>query len=293
MKTNFIAHNKDSDEIYMACLRAERNGRFAVISKWCREGRDFVSGFGKICTRPEEALAEAYRLFKKRTESGYVDIESQEYNGHLKMTDKIIVDNLEENGDGEKVIDESLSILTNQRWVISSPDQEKRFITGPATIRLKSGEEASKASCECGSDVFDKVKDENDKRMFKCAKCNKVWGLNGRSVKNKYYEDDVVKCIDNTGIEDKFDKGIEYVCEMHDDINMIYVYDKFGQKQECFRDRFYQPSPFKHMDVSGSMSDVSDSNINPNAIPSESQKVCESCQHFGGCVIESCEYFRR
>lgn len=50
--------------------------------------------------------------------------------------------------------------------------------------------------------------------------------------------DDIVICINNVGIEDKFDLGIEYVFERHKDGQMIYVYDKNGVKGEFFYDRF-------------------------------------------------------
>jgi predicted DNA-binding WGR domain protein len=48
----------------------------------------------------------------------------------------------------------------------------------------------------------------------------------------------IVECRDNKGIEDKFDAGIEYVGEKHKDKKMVWVWDKLGEKQECFSDRF-------------------------------------------------------
>ena len=48
----------------------------------------------------------------------------------------------------------------------------------------------------------------------------------------------VAVCVDNSGLEDKFDEGIEYVCEAHDDQELLWVYDKIGSKQECFIERF-------------------------------------------------------
>ena len=45
-------------------------------------------------------------------------------------------------------------------------------------------------------------------------------------------------CVDNTGIEDHFDQGIEYVIENHPDPQMIYAYDKQGEKGEYLVDRF-------------------------------------------------------
>jgi hypothetical protein len=51
-------------------------------------------------------------------------------------------------------------------------------------------------------------------------------------------DSDIAICINNTGIEDKFDLGVEYVFEEHKDFQMICVYDKNGIKGEFFRDRF-------------------------------------------------------
>jgi hypothetical protein len=47
----------------------------------------------------------------------------------------------------------------------------------------------------------------------------------------------VVVCVDNTGLETWFDKGIEYLVSRFED-SMVYVYDKFGQVQECLVGRF-------------------------------------------------------
>ena len=49
---------------------------------------------------------------------------------------------------------------------------------------------------------------------------------------------DTAICSNNIGMEDKFDEGIEYVCEKHPDWQMLFVYDKNGVKGEFFKDRF-------------------------------------------------------
>jgi len=51
-------------------------------------------------------------------------------------------------------------------------------------------------------------------------------------------EEVIVECVNNAGMEDKYDAGIEYVGERHSDVTLLMVYDKFGVKQECFADRF-------------------------------------------------------
>jgi len=59
-----------------------------------------------------------------------------------------------------------------------------------------------------------------------------------KSAKKQKAFGDVAVCVDNTGIEDKFDEGIEYLCEPHKNSDMLYVYDRFAQKQEYMKNRF-------------------------------------------------------
>jgi len=47
----------------------------------------------------------------------------------------------------------------------------------------------------------------------------------------------VAQCVDNTGLEEFFDRGIEYVVERVEK-DMIAVFDKFGKIRDCFRPRF-------------------------------------------------------
>jgi predicted DNA-binding WGR domain protein len=56
-------------------------------------------------------------------------------------------------------------------------------------------------------------------------------------------DDLVAVCVDPSGLDNKFgeklfDEGIEYVFENHADKTMLWVYDKFGEKRECFKERF-------------------------------------------------------
>lgn len=50
--------------------------------------------------------------------------------------------------------------------------------------------------------------------------------------------DTIVECIDNTGMEVQFDTGIEYVFEGEGTSIMISVFNKLGELQTCFADRF-------------------------------------------------------
>ena len=49
--------------------------------------------------------------------------------------------------------------------------------------------------------------------------------------------DNIVECVNNAGMEDQFDQGVEYIFEGKPG-EMITVFDKCGEKRECFADRF-------------------------------------------------------
>lgn len=47
-----------------------------------------------------------------------------------------------------------------------------------------------------------------------------------------------VVCVDNTGCEEFFNLGVEYLAKRSSDKDMIIVYDKFAKEREVFRNRF-------------------------------------------------------
>jgi len=56
--------------------------------------------------------------------------------------------------------------------------------------------------------------------------------------KEEESEEIVVVCLDNTGLEDQFDRDVEYVGRMADDDGKLIVENKFGEEKECFAQRF-------------------------------------------------------
>jgi len=233
MKHNLVSHCRKgtSDKFYIYSIRPNADGTYTVLGKWGRRGgRKLDSQVKAVCTTEADAVAEINRLHRERIRNrGYVDIESKEYDGPMKMTDKAVMDNLEgspaSHGPGT-----TLDILSGQRYLITAPQKRKRYVSGPASIKLKEDETVTKATCTCKCDTFESAVDINVKRVAKCTACGKLWSMDGKAVKVEEYENDVVVCIDNTGMEDKFDEGIEYIYEDHDTPGMLYVYDKLGQK---------------------------------------------------------------
>jgi hypothetical protein len=67
-----------------------------------------------------------------------------------------------------------------------------------------------------------------------------IFSPDGDPVPNLNTGEVIVECVDNSGMEDKFDTGIDYVGEYHPDSHgeMIYVFDKNGERRDCFSSRF-------------------------------------------------------
>lgn len=60
--------------------------------------------------------------------------------------------------------------------------------------------------------------------------------------------DKELTCTDNTGMEEHFDRGVTYLAEGHENIDMLWVYDKLGRRIEVFADRFEGGSHFAASD---------------------------------------------
>ena len=52
----------------------------------------------------------------------------------------------------------------------------------------------------------------------------------------------VVVCVNNAGVEDRFDCNVQYVAEVHPAKEMLFVFDKFGKRDEFFSERFLRLS---------------------------------------------------
>jgi len=252
MKQNVVCHctTGSSDKVYITSIRTASDGTYTVIGKWGRNGAANLQSQVKGTFRTEaQAVAEQIHLHTERiNKKGYVDIESPAYEGSLTMATPFIVKNLEDTSDDERGRG-LLDIEKGQRYTIKSSNKRKRYLNGPTTVELESGEEAIKVLCECGHDKFEAVASPDAKRLYRCLQCGKVRTPGGNEVAADPPEDEgVVICTDNKGIEDKFDEGIEYVSEDNPSEEFLYVYDKFGEKQECFRSRFEKKSIFVRLE---------------------------------------------
>jgi len=83
-----------------------------------------------------------------------------------------------------------------------------------------------------------------DYNSLRIDKNGDIWSEDNNPLSNtnkkkaKEVKQYVMICVDNVGMEDKFDVEIEYVVEDHIDKEMIYAYDKHGERGEFFKMRF-------------------------------------------------------
>jgi len=126
--------------------------------------------------------------------------------------------------------------LFNGKLKTGYKDVEENGYNGPvsrSTTIIKTNLETEKSVLEDIDNIRIPVPDKAREAREASAKA-----VEAAKVKALEPEEDTVVCADNSGIEEQFDVGIEYVCERHTDRTMIWVYDKFGKKTEYFRDRF-------------------------------------------------------
>ena len=96
-KRNLIAHyvGGNSDKVYMACIRDNNDGTFAVIGKWGRRGN--IKQQSVKSTQPSLVAAEVAqkRLFLEKLSEGYKDIDDPNYTGQLSRNTQCVAENLE------------------------------------------------------------------------------------------------------------------------------------------------------------------------------------------------------
>lgn len=208
----------------MLCIRKDSHpgmlDTWTVLAKWGRRGKGMsVQPKGSYAS---ESLAYQARmnLWSEQCRKGYLDITSNEYIAHmlkmnsanqpLRMDMKEIMDNLE-----------------------AEPGQVS---VTPRRITWQ---------CEsCGKDFHPKLDEKGfpeSTRDVLCSDCHEKMSR----IAKKHQEnggDQVMVCVDNTGMDDRFDVGIEYIVEDHtNDKTMILVFDKMGRKDIYFRNRFLTP----------------------------------------------------
>lgn len=188
MQRNMIAHYQGggSDKVYIASIRQQANGEYAVIGKFGRRGGNMqvqIKGTYSTLGGAQNAMQ---ILFNEKLNKGYRNIENGGYKGPVTVGS--VTGSLEaEPG------------VTNTTPV----DQDQVDI-----------EEAAKNSTQ--------VQQELTK-----SRSAKIPAATFRVV-----------CINNLGIEDRFDLDAEYEAKAAKKDEMLMVTDMHGKKDEYFAERF-------------------------------------------------------
>ena len=224
MKRNWAGHcyrpSASNDKVYMVCIRLW-NGQWIVIAKWCRRGNKMNETNKATCSTEAAAVVMANKVVEDQKKQGYLELDSSEYIQHMK-------------GSGVTPLS------------YGSPEIAKHLehLDGEAA-QGQQGQPVQPVSwqCEvCGKDFEPKMdgKFPAPGQVAICPSCIKK-----AKSKSKKDDDEVMVCVDNAGMEDRFDVGIEYLVENHPDQNMIYAYDKLGRKDEYFKERFVTPETWE------------------------------------------------
>lgn len=218
---------QNKDKVYMCGVRqSDDNGKptWTVIAKWGRRNNTLQNQIKGTFPSEAQALQSMQSVWKSKASEGYLEIESTEYKN--KMASSMAILKMTSPG-----IKENLELENGEVYVTNAPTQTQTF------------------ECDrCGIKFSGQAVVDSQNRVL-CPSCQKkVAELNKNRLEKMEDADEVMVCIDNSGMEDRFDIGIEYLIEQIPDKDkskeMIYVYDKLGCKDEYFKARFTTPEKY-------------------------------------------------
>lgn len=224
-KMNIVGHcyrpSNNNDKVYMCCIRHRpmtmgNPETWAVLAKWGRRGKKLnVQSKGDFTTEAA-AVQVQQKLWLEQQKGGYLDIESASYRQHMAGHNQVPL-TMQSTG-----IEDSLE------------QEDGASQAAPSIPKIE-------WQCErCGKKFSPKV-DMNGNLVSRdpfCPEC--IQKIKDLSTQAKTPGGDwTMICVDNTGMEELFDIGIEYICEVNkSNDEMIFVYDKMGRKDTYFRVRF-------------------------------------------------------
>jgi hypothetical protein len=234
-KNNIVGHcfrpSQNNDKVYMCCIRHTGPLQWTVLAKWGRRGKKLNVQAKATYSLELSAVQYQQTLWKEQEKDGYLDIESVKYADYMKAND-MRPHSVEKSGILLTLKSEGIKEnLEPEDWDIKDADSPlSDDFAGLLPVW----------QCEsCGSEWHPKLNFDNQPDPDQDNLCPKCFDKIHKSPGDKFVPpDEVMVCIDNAGIEGRFDVGIEYLVEKHKDETMVYVYDKMGQKDEFFKVRF-------------------------------------------------------
>jgi len=219
-----------SDKVYVGSIEKNAAGHYAVLCRWGRRNGTMKTtpyGIHASLSGAESELDEIVRSKKKK---GYQDIESPSYRGVLRIDSSWL---------SSYLVDTSAPAPQAQKPLAIAPDSAEEIdrvlsdaVRKQASELLAQGQKilAVKAVRTATNALLAPAKAFVEKILEPEVKAKKAATSNAKD-----YE---VVCVNNLGMEDSFDEEVTYVAEKHPDSDMIYVYDRNGEKRECFKERF-------------------------------------------------------
>ncbi len=208
-ETNFVAHFFDkgrSDKLYIVSISCGADNKYSVWGMWGRRKAITLSGERKG-TFPtyDEALCYAKKLFNEKLNKGYMDIESPMY---------------------------YVGLVTKSTPIVA------KYLATPLPDNSKSGVYAKDYNPKV--DILAESVPTDNKKNKSITKLRKEKNKSTTKPLEEEEEEFVVMCLKNTGHEDHFDEGFEYVASETRPKNkeFILVYDKEGTQVNMLRIRF-------------------------------------------------------
>jgi len=213
---NAILHNYtgSSDKLYIISLYGNGKDNYYFLSSWGKVGKAGRVSYKGRYSMESLGLLKLYQLKGLKERNGYREIGGFNYSGKLKIDDKEVGSLV------TKAEDYLRNFLTDNGLEIKSVDPIKKPIRKPIEKVLQKDEDKG---CE----------DIESTDELKVEYSNYIKNLNKHEIKSGE-----AKCVDNKGIEDLFDVGVVYIYEGYKEEDMVWVYDRFGNRGEYFKDRF-------------------------------------------------------
>jgi len=218
MKNNTVLHYKkgSSDKVYIVSI-TQAGSACEVTAKNGRIYKKMQSHDKGVFNSRSQAETQAQTVIASKKKKGYVDIESVAYDGPLTPTDSWL----------------KTWLAPEPANVIDPMSPEELEAEVKKLLKLGYKDDAlALATDELGGEkqAEDYIKKAIDEMTPKAKPVP-----NTPDPNTKDWE---VTCINALGMEDGFDEGMTYIAEAHADDDMVYVWDRNGEKRECFKERF-------------------------------------------------------
>ena len=209
MYNNIVGHAEQgpSDKIYISSIRDNIDGTWSMVGKWGRVGstiREKVRFTGTM----KQAFLEMQRVFRKKEERGYVNIESAPYSGSLDVEHSYVAPHLER----ETRQGEGLSRIANAKSHTEVALPEKDVIAELAEAQQAAAQKTSGSSRKRIDELINEIEEVVE-------------------------EDLVVVCKNNQGIEAQFTVGVEYLADGITE-EFIHTWNKLGELTTVDKERF-------------------------------------------------------